>query len=116
MKLYQIGTVYQGKEGIMRIEIYSQYAKGLDRIEKLKKIYVLYWMHQLSEEDRKTLRVHPQGNRAKPLTGVFAVRSPMRPNPIGLSCVELVRREGNNLFIKGLDAFNKSPIIDIKSG
>lgn len=116
MKLYQIGTAYRSKEEIMRIEIYPQYVKGLEHIERLKKIYVLYWMHQLSEEDRKTLRVHPQGNKAKPLTGVFAVRSPMRPNPIGLTSVELVRREDNNLFVKGLDAFNGSPILDIKSG
>ncbi|RLE08424.1 tRNA (N6-threonylcarbamoyladenosine(37)-N6)-methyltransferase TrmO [Candidatus Aerophobetes bacterium] len=116
MKLYQIGTAYRSKEEMMRIEIYPRYAKGLDGIERLKKIYVLYWMHRLNEEDRKTLRAHPRGNKASPLTGVFALRSPMRPNPIGLTCVELVKRENNNLFVKGLDALDGSPVIDIKSG
>jgi len=73
-------------------------------------------MHKLSEKDRKTLKVHPQGDRNKPLRGVFSLRSPMRPNPIGLTRVRITRREGNILFVKGLDALDGSPIIDIKRG
>lgn len=115
--LYQVGIAHRTEEeGIMRICIYLKYSEGLDGIENLNHIYVLYWMNRLGGEDRKTLRVHPRGDKDKPLTGVFALRSPMRPNPIGLTRVELVKREGNNLFVKGLDALDGSPIIDIKSG
>jgi len=114
MKLYPIGIAYK-EGGITRIEIYPKYADGLERIENLKQIYVLYWMNRLDEKSRERLKVHPQGDTSKPLTGVFALRSPMRPNPIGLSLVELLKREGNNLYVKGLDALDGSPVIDIKS-
>lgn len=116
-KFRQIGTAYKTNDpDIMRIDIFPEYSDGLERIEELENIDIYYWMHRLDEEDREKLKVHPQGNKNKPLTGVFALRSPVRPNPFGETKVELVRREGNSLFVKGLDAFDKSPIIDIKHG
>ncbi len=115
MEIYEIGKAYKVSDSVMRIDIDSEYADALGGIGNLKRIYVLYWMHKLDETDRKKLRVHPQGNINKPLTGVFALRSPMRPNPIGLSLVQLVERKGNNLYVKGLDAMDGTPIIDIKS-
>ena len=117
IKLYPIGVAYQtDKEDTMRIVIHPKYVDGLEGIEKLEHIYVLYWMDRLREEDRKTLKVHPRGDLNKPLRGVFSLRSPIRPNPIGLTRVKLLKREGNTLFVKGLDALDGSPIIDIKSG
>jgi len=117
IKLSPIGAAYKTARGdVMKIVIYDRYSEGLDGIEDLDYIYVLYWMHKLSEKDRKTLKVHPQGDRNKPLRGVFSLRSPMRPNPIGLTRVRITRREGNILFVKGLDALDGSPIIDIKRG
>jgi tRNA-Thr(GGU) m(6)t(6)A37 methyltransferase TsaA len=62
------------------------------------------------------VKVHPQGDLNKPLRGVFSMRSPMRPNPIGLTRVRLLKKEGNTLLVEGLDALDGSPIIDIKSG
>lgn len=104
------------KERIVRITIYPEYADGLDGIENLDHIYVLYWMHKLKARDRETVKVHPQGDLNKPLRGVFSLRSPMRPNPIGLTRVRLLKKEGNTLLVEGLDALDGSPIIDIKSG
>jgi tRNA (Thr-GGU) A37 N-methylase len=58
--------------------------------------------------------VHPRGRLDLPLTGIFAVRTMLRPNPIGLTVVELVKVTGNVLTIKGLDAFDGTPILDLK--
>ena len=115
--LRPIGVAYRtDEENVMRIEVYAEYAEALDGIEKLTHINVLYWMHRLTEKNRGKLKVHPRGDLNRPLTGVFATRSPVRPNPIGLTRVELLKRKGNVLFVKGLDALDGSPVIDIKSG
>ncbi len=101
---------------VMTIEVRPEFSEALLLIEHRKYLLVLYWMHRLSKEQRQILQVHPQGDKTKALHGVFCVHSPMRPNPIGLTRVELLKVEGNVLFVKGLDAFEGSPIIDIKSG
>ena len=117
IKIHPIGIIDKtSREDIMKITVYPEYAEGLDGIEELDYIYILYWMNRLSETDRKILKVHPRGDVNKPLRGVFSLRSPMRPNPIGLTRVKLLKREGNILYVKGLDALPKSPVIDIKSG
>ena len=117
IKLRPIGIIDKtGREDVMKITVYPEYAEGLDGIEELDYIYVLYWMNRLSEKDRKILKVHPRGDVNKPLRGVFSLRSPMRPNPIGLTRVKLLKREGNILYVEGLDALPKAPVIDIKSG
>jgi len=97
-----------------RLEIALRHADGLKEIEGVAALDVLYWMHELSDEDRRQLLVHPQGNRSRPKQGVFSLRSPMRPNPIGVTRVELIEREGTALVVRGLDAHDGSPIIDIK--
>ena len=108
-----IGVVH--KEGdLARIRIDPQHADALLGIDALKAVQVLYWMHRLPEADRRRLQVHPRGDTSRPVRGVFALRSPMRPNPIGSTHAELVRREGNDLIVKGLDALDGSPVIDIK--
>lgn len=117
IKIRPIGTVYETEnDDVMKIEVRPEYTEGLDGIDSLKKIDICYWMHELNENGRKKLFVHPQGNPAKPLTGIFALRSPVRPNPIGVTKVKLVKREGNTLFVEGLDAFDGSPVVDIKKG
>jgi tRNA-Thr(GGU) m(6)t(6)A37 methyltransferase TsaA len=117
IKLHPLGIASRTeKELIVRITIYPEYADGLDGIENLDHIYVLYWMHKLKARDRETVKVHPQGDLNKPLRGVFSMRSPMRPNPIGLTRVRLLKKEGNTLLVEGLDALDGSPVIDIKSG
>jgi len=98
------------------IEVRSEFAEGLEGVEDLDHLWVLFWMHELSPDRRRQLKVHPRGDRSRPLTGVFALHSPMRPNPIGATRVRLVRREGCRLLVEGLDAHDGSPVLDLKSG
>ena len=98
------------------IEVDSQFVEGLDRIESQEHLWILYWMHQLSGDDRVLLKVHPRGDGMRPKRGVFALHSPCRPNPIGMTRVRLIRREENRLSVADLDALNGSPVLDIKSG
>ena len=60
------------------------------------------------------MKVHPRGRRDLPLLGIFATRTMLRPNPVGLTLVELVKVEGNVLTVRGLDAFDGTPVLDIK--
>jgi tRNA-Thr(GGU) m(6)t(6)A37 methyltransferase TsaA len=60
------------------------------------------------------MKVHPRGRRDLPLLGVFATRTNLRPNPIGLTLVELVKVEGNILKVRGLDAYDGTPVLDVK--
>jgi tRNA-Thr(GGU) m(6)t(6)A37 methyltransferase TsaA len=76
---------------------------------------VLYWFHlRDNPEHRKTLQVTPPRHEGAPLTGVFACRSPSRPNPIGVTVVKIERIDGCKIIVSGLDALEGSPIIDIK--
>lgn len=98
------------------VEVFSDHEPALLGIERCEHLWVLYWMSELEPEDRDVERVHPRGNREEPLTGVFATHSQMRPNPIGMTRVRLIARDGLRLTVEGLDAFDGSPVIDIKSG
>lgn len=93
------------------IEVLPEYQEGLDRIEESREIIVLFVFDRSTEVE---LNVHPRGDPSNPLVGVFASRSPNRPNHIGLTQVQLLRREGRRLVVKGLDALDGSPVIDIK--
>lgn len=97
------------------IVIFPDFCPGLLGVEGYSHLIVLYWMH-LRDNDahRKTLRVTPPRHEGAPTTGVFACRSPSRPNPIGLSVVKLETVKGCNLEVAGLDAIEGSPIIDLK--
>lgn len=99
---------------LQAIEILPEYAQCLLGIEQAQELQVLYWMHRLDATDRRILTAYPRGDTSKPKRGVFALRSPMRPNPIGSTTVKLVRVEGNKLFVSGLDALDGSPVVDIK--
>jgi len=97
---------------ISRIVIGEKYADGLVGIEDWSHLYVIFWMDKISDE-KKTL-LCPGNEPDMPTVGIFATRVPVRPNPIGLTLVELVRREGNVLVVKGLDALDSTPVLDIK--
>ena len=71
-------------------------------------------MHKTSKEERRTMKVHPRGRLDMPLLGVFATRSPYRPNPIGITLIELLEVEVCILTVHGLDAFEGTPVLDIK--
>jgi len=121
MKLKAIGVIRRDdaasseREDIVRVEVADEHAEGLYRIEEAEKITLLFWLDRLPPERRRAMRCHPHGDEDIPERGVFALRAPMRPNPIGVTVVDLVRREGNTFYVKGLDALDGSPLIDIKS-
>lgn len=88
--------------------------EALDGIEGFSHIVIIFYLHKVSGESRSRLKVHPQGRKELPLTGVFATRSPVRPNPIGVTVVKLLERQGNVLKVLGLDAYHGTPVLDIK--
>jgi len=91
------------------IEIHELFTEGLRDVEYHKNLIVLYW---LDRADRNRLTAIPPGTSTE--HGVFATRSPNRPNPIGFAVVDLIRRNGNRLIVKGLDALDGTPVLDIK--
>jgi len=93
------------------IEIYPEFAAGLEGIRQGDTIVVLFW---LDRADRTILRVHPRGDKTKPKRGVFATRSPVRPNPIAVSELLVEKIEENILTVRGLDILDSTPVIDIK--
>ena len=102
------------KAAVSRIIIDPEFEELLDGVEDFSHILVLYWPHRLPESERNVRKVHPMGRQDIPLKGVFATRSPARPNPVLVSTVRLLEREGNILRVQGLEALDGSPVIDIK--
>ena len=110
-----IGVVEKEGEQEARIRIFEGYCEGLKGIEEYSHVIILYWSHLRSDEkNRGTLLVTPKRHALNVEKGVFACRSPSRPNPIALCVTQLLKIEGCVLTVKGLDAFQGSPIIDIK--
>jgi tRNA-Thr(GGU) m(6)t(6)A37 methyltransferase TsaA len=120
MKLKPIGVIHspykdrkecppQGREEICEIEIFEHYAEGLKDIDGFSHLILIYWLHQ--GKDFSPLVKTPWSSE---LHGVFATRSPDRPNLLGLSIVELLERSGKRLRVKGLDALERTPLLDIK--
>jgi tRNA-Thr(GGU) m(6)t(6)A37 methyltransferase TsaA len=109
-----VGWVRKGG-GKTWIEIEPRYQAALLGVEELSSLWVLYWFDRNdTPEKRAVLQVHPRGNPDNPLRGVFATRSPFRPNLIALSQVKLVAVRGNLIEIEGIDAFADTPVLDLK--
>lgn len=112
--------LYGGVEGV--VEIFPEFEEGLEGIEGFSHIILITWLHKVDPEFRKVLKVrHKRLARLGielsklPVVGVFTTDSPHRPNPIGISIVELIKREGRYLHVKGLDLFDGTPVLDIKA-
>ncbi len=95
------------------IVVREDYGAALQGIEEWSHLIVLFWMHELAGK-RLPLTTHPRHRRDLPAVGVLAARGRERPNPIGLAVVELLRREANVLTVRALDAYDGSPVLDIK--
>lgn len=99
-----------------QIEVQKAFEAALLGLDGFSHIYVLYWLHENdTPEKRDTLQVHPRGNPRNPLTGVFATHSPARPNLVALSVCRIVAIRENLIEIEGIDAHDRTPVIDIKS-
>ena len=103
----------QGDEGAPEawLELTPQAASGLMGIKAGDELILLTWLH-LAQRD--VLQVHPRGDLNRPLTGVFATRSPDRPNPVGLHRVSVLEVSEHKLRVASLEAIHGTPIVDIK--
>ncbi len=110
----KIAKARQERNAISELVIDNDLAAILDGIEDFSHLLVLYWAHRIPPEGRSLIKAHPIGRKDFPLVGIFATRSPARPNPICMTIVSLLERKGNVLKVKGLDAVDGSPILDIK--
>jgi len=109
-----IGVVEDAGE-LSRLRIFPEFCLGLQSLDSFSHIIILYWFHLRDrEEERHVLQVVPRKHLGAPQVGVFASRSPSRPNPIGLCVSQLVKIQNCTLLVRGLDASEDSPIIDIK--
>ncbi|GIU16667.1 tRNA (N6-threonylcarbamoyladenosine(37)-N6)-methyltransferase TrmO [Shewanella glacialipiscicola] len=101
------GCKVANNQGVLVID--AEFTEGLADLHEFSHLYVLFHLHRCNDY---TLKVKPFLDNQ--LRGIFATRSPKRPNPIGLSIVEIERIEDNRIYVKGIDILNQTPIIDIK--
>lgn len=122
IEMFPVGIIYSpyrdrgdaprqgaGSDIISTVEVFPEYAAALGSMEGISHIWVLYWMDR-AERDLLTVR-RPEWSTDKP---VFSVRSPARPNPVALSIGKVLAVEGLRVTVTGLEAFDGSPVIDIK--
>ena len=109
------------KDAESTIEILPEFQEALEGLEGFSHVFVLSHLNRLRPEQVGKLKVRPLRLLRKgftmeelPYVGVFAIDSPTRPNPIGLSLVTLLKIEANRLFVRGLDLFDGTPVLDIK--
>jgi tRNA-Thr(GGU) m(6)t(6)A37 methyltransferase TsaA len=110
---HRTGAPRQGSEGApdVWLEMHAWASKGLDRVSAGDELIVITWLHR---GRRDVLQVYPRGNRRHGLFGVFATRSPDRPNPLGLHPVTVRKVVGNRLRIGPIEAIDGTPVVDIK--
>ena len=103
------------------LEIFPEFEPALEGLDGYSHLFLIFYFHKLRPEQIGPQQVKPKRLLQRgftleelPTLGVFALDSPSRPNPIGLTLVRLLKREGRRLFVKGLDAFDDTPILDLK--
>ena len=101
----------QLKTGQSQIILDSTLTRGLQGLEPGQSLMVLFHLNRVRDFE---LLQHPQGDQERPKRGVFSLRSPRRPNPIGVTVVELISIDENLLIVRGLDAFDGTPVLDLK--
>lgn len=113
-EIYSLGTI-STKADHPVIMIKERYCEAILGLEGFSHIQVLYWLHQNDDAaQRNILRVYPRGKRSNPLSGVFATRSPVRPNPIAVSICRVLSIKETRIVLDQIDALDGSPVIDIK--
>jgi tRNA-Thr(GGU) m(6)t(6)A37 methyltransferase TsaA len=113
-KVRPIGHIQKMGERIV-ITLDKRYQEGLRGLEHWSHIQVIWWFDKNdTPEKRAILQVHPRGDQKNPLTGVFATRSPFRPNLIALSLCKVVSVKDNVVEVEKIDAFEGTPVLDIK--
>ncbi len=96
---------------VSEIVVDEKFTDALNGLDDYSHVIIVYWMDKV----KKSVITHrPQGNPNVPIVGIFSCRCPPRPNPIAITTVELIEREGNKIKVKGLDILDGTPVIDIK--
>lgn len=123
MNLTEIGfircPVLEGRDHdwasiVSEIHLKAEFVPGLQGIEEFSHIVVLYFMHSAGFDPDKDLVRQPRGRADMPSVGIFAQRAQHRPTPIGVSTVELIGVESGVLEVRGLDAIDGTPVLDVK--
>lgn len=123
VRLQAIGTVRNRRSSaadsgwgslLSTIEVNPERAAGLRGLDGFSHALVIFWMHLDPDREPPTLVRRPRGRADMPELGVFAQRGRMRPNPIGVTAVEVVRVEPGRLVVRGLDALDGTPVLDLK--
>ena len=99
---------------VSEVVIAPQLAEALDGIDGFSHVVIIFYLDKVDEDRHSLMKVRPENREELPLVGVFATRSPVRPNPIGITVVKLLERQGNILKVMGLDAYDGTPVLDIK--
>ena len=97
----------------VKIVVHDRWAPALAGLIEFSHLFVLFWFSRPSEKPLR-LMIQPQGRTDLPFVGLFATRTPNRPNRLGLQAVELLAVRGNILEVRGLDALDETPVVDIK--
>jgi tRNA-Thr(GGU) m(6)t(6)A37 methyltransferase TsaA len=98
---------------ISEVVLNNNLTKALDGIDERSHIYIIYWLNKVAPNEEPFLHF-PSTEPESPPLGILATRAPIRPNPIGLTLVELIKREKNVIYVRGLDAYDGTPVLDIK--
>jgi tRNA-Thr(GGU) m(6)t(6)A37 methyltransferase TsaA len=105
----------EGWESVVsEVIIDKKFEEALEGVEDYSHLLILFWLSRVRKAERRMKKIHPKSRQDLPLVGIFATRTQYRPNPIGLTLVKILARRKNVLKVRGLDALNGTPVIDIK--
>jgi tRNA-Thr(GGU) m(6)t(6)A37 methyltransferase TsaA len=105
---------YNWQEVVSEVVVDSRLKEALDGLEDFSHIIIIYWLHLADDPAKMAMKVHPRAKQDMSPVGLFASRSPYRPNPLGQKVARLLGRRGNVLKVRGLDAIDGTPVMDIK--
>lgn len=125
IQMEQIGTIYTpfkelhnmpvqpygAKETLATIQLKDKYAQGLQDLESFSHIYLFYYFHKTQKYELNAIPFNDKTNTSR---GIFSTRTPLHPNNIGMSLVQLVEVTHNQVIVKGIDVLNETPLLDIK--
>jgi tRNA-Thr(GGU) m(6)t(6)A37 methyltransferase TsaA len=114
VKTSAVGNDVKDRNFISKIELRKDLAQALDGLVEFSHIFVLFYLNQVTDKEHLPLKVHPRGRMDLPLVGIYATRTNLRPNQIGVTVVELIKIDGTTLTVRGLDAYDGTPVLDVK--
>ena len=114
VKIVNSSDEAKDKSVTSQIILQPRLIEALDGIEGFSHLFVLFYLDKVPAEKNSVLKIHPKGRTDLPLMGVLGTRTMLRPNPIGLTLVKLLKVQDNVLTVQDLDAYDATPVLDIK--